>query len=206
MEITRLKKYTSYAGGFVYNRKTNFLSWILLSNNSVIPNIISSSNISFKNDTDTPDLSNSDNLDEEAIERLREEFSRRFAFNYHAEAASSIPAKLSVSELYPTILDDYDYSEKIADKKKARMRLPKFIDENDSKGAKIGTATHQFMQFCDFEMLKSFGVEKEIERMTERGFLSPDIASLVSVNAIKRFINTEIFSFKYPTTCNNNRI
>jgi ATP-dependent helicase/nuclease subunit A len=142
----------------------------------------------------TSDNPDSYELDEERVRALAAEFSNRFSFQYPHIESSTIPAKLSVSELYPTILDDYDNGAKMSESKKPRMRVPRFIDENDSRGAKIGTATHQFMQFCDFSRLLSEGIDAEIKRMSERGFLSPDVASLVSKSAISRFVRSPIFT------------
>ncbi len=194
-ETAKFKNYLSVADGYIYSKKTNFISWILLSQNSVIPKFISAEDIfTDANDCETAVNSTEHKLDEERIIELTEEFSNRFAFKYHSHEASRIPAKLSVSELYPTILDDYDNCLKMSENKKARMRVPRFIDESDAKGAKIGTATHQFMQFCDFSRLECDGIDAEIKRMSDLGFLSPTVASLVSRYAIKRFTESELFS------------
>ncbi len=203
-ELSQYKKYLSVADGYAYSRKMNFISWILLSESSIVPKFITTDEIySAESDSHAFEATEAIELNEDKICELTNEFTERFAFNYPSFEASRIPAKLSVSELYPTILDDYDDSQKMSENKKARMRVPRFIDENDAKGAKIGTATHQFMQFCDFERLQSDGVEAEIKRMSDLGFLSPVVASLVSVNAIKRFINSNLFvSLKEAKTIN----
>ncbi len=193
-DLKRLKEFTSVADGYLYTQKRNFLSWILLSEDSVIPEFVSSAEIqSGTNDEASSEAEAVTEHNAEKVRALTDEFSSRFAFKYPSLEASRIPAKLSVSELYPTILDDYDDSEKMSDNKKPRMRVPRFIDENDSKGAKIGTATHQFMQFCDFNRLESDGVDAEIKRMTDLGFLSPSVGSLVNIYAVKRFIDSDLF-------------
>ncbi len=194
-ELTNFKNYLSVADGYIYSKKTNFISWILLSQNSVVPKFISAEDILTDiGGSETALVSSKTEFDEERIKELTEEFSDRFAFKYPSHEASRIPAKLSVSELYPTILDDYDDSQKMSENKKARMRVPRFIDESDAKGAKIGTATHQFMQFCDFDRLETDGIDAEIKRMSDLGFLSPTVASLVNRYAIKRFTESELFS------------
>lgn len=193
-ELTKIKKYTALADGYVYTRNKNFISWILLSEDSVDPTFINASDILPNARNDENEITaDGDILNEAKISELTREFTSRFAFKYPSDEASRIPAKLSVSELYPTILDDYDDSEKISEKKKPKMRVPRFIDENDSRGAKIGTATHQFMQFCDFDLLERNGIDAEITRMTDLGFLTPSVASIVNKYAVKRFVESELF-------------
>ena len=194
-EISRYSKYLSASDGYVYSRKPNYISWMLLSQTSLPAKFISADDI-IENIISSPEDSGNNNvtLDESRIARLTEEFTERFAFRYPSSDAARIPAKLSVSELYPTILDDFDDSARMSENKKPRMRVPRFIDENDSKGAKIGTATHQFMQFCDFDKLLSDGIDSEIKRMADHGFLSPSVASLVNKNAVRRFIESDLFT------------
>lgn len=193
-ELERYKKYLSVADGYIYSRKANFLNWILLSEDTIIPKYIRADDITLDGDLEVSKCVSTDTpLDEDRISELEREFESRFTFKYPSIEASGIPAKLSVSELYPTILDDYDDCQKMSDNKKPKMKVPRFIDENDAKGAKIGTATHQFMQFCDFDRLESDGIEIEIKRMADSGFLSPQVASLVNIYSIKRFLQSELF-------------
>ncbi len=194
-EIARLKRYASVAGGYIYSKKLSFINWILLSENSVEPQFINVDDIDSREETAEENTAvNSEPYDEALVEKLTKEFLKRFSTVYSATEASKIPAKLSVSELYPTILDDFDDAEKLADSKKPKMRVPRFIDDNESRGARIGTATHQFMQFCDFNRLESDGVEAEIKRLTDLGFLDPKTASLVNVFSVKRFLKSQLFA------------
>ncbi len=195
LELRSYKKFIDVSSGFIYSKKANFISWILLSEDSVNVDLIDSENIA-SCDSEKKHRNDSDNkqLDNDRINELEREFSSRFAFKYPGLEASKIPAKLSVSELYPTILDDYDDSEKMSDKKKPKMKVPKFIDESESKGARIGTATHQFMQFCDFERLNTGGVDAEINRLTNLGFLSLSVSSLVNIFAIRRFLKSDLYN------------
>jgi hypothetical protein len=71
-------------------------------------------------------------------------------FEYPESDYTKMPTKLSVSKLYPGILDDFttDTTETIP-----QMALkPKFLsgEKMRATGAERGTATHLFMQFCDF--------------------------------------------------------
>ena len=194
-ELSLYKKYLGASSGYVYSKKPNYISWILLSQSSVPTRFINEEELTSPESTNnaSEERENAD-LDEDRVEELAKEFSDRFAFKYPSLEASKIPAKLSVSELYPTILDDFDDSMKLSESKQTRMRVPRFINENEERGAMIGTATHQFMQFCDLDRLKTDGVSAEIKRMSDLGYLIPAVASLVNTYAIKRFIESDLYS------------
>ena len=108
-------------------------------------------------------------------------------------AGQNIPAKLSVSELYPEVLDDYADAAKYSPDGADRMKMPAFVSEASATAADIGTATHQFMQFCDFGLLGGKGVDSEIVRLTSRGFIDAHTASLADRAAITRFTETPLF-------------
>lgn len=106
-----------------------------------------------------------------------------------------IPAKLTVSELYPAILDDEEATKELF-LKDQDFALPSFMngDEKGVTGADIGSATHLFMQFCDFENAYTNGVEAELERLVNQGFISENIRGLVSVGGINAFLGSELFA------------
>ncbi len=118
----------------------------------------------------------------------------RFSFKYSANAFTRIPAKLSVSRLYPGVLDEEDNSSDLETAHEAVLRRPVFDGGlSDNRAASVGTATHLFMQFCDFGILNSKGVEYELSRLRAEMFLSEEIASLVSKDAIKAFTESCLF-------------
>lgn len=86
---------------------------------------------------------------------LRDIFKKRFEFVYPYEHLAKIPSKLVVSRLYPEILDEEPTDKVIADVILGdKAPLPRFMsDSSEADSAKIGTATHVFMQFCDFTAL-----------------------------------------------------
>ncbi len=117
----------------------------------------------------------------------------RLAYRYPGEAVASLPAKLSVSRLYPGILDD-DAEELIRSEKAGFDRLPLFMqDRLEADGAERGTATHLFMQFCDFQKVAATGVDREIERLVKEAFLTPGIAGLILRDRLKRFFAGPLF-------------
>lgn len=126
-----------------------------------------------------------------------ETIKERLAFVYPREYLGNVPAKVTVSKLSPSLLDeevtlppDASASTKREEKKEApTLRLT----NETASGAERGTATHVFLQFCDFERLEARGVEDEIERLKSKKFLTSAMASLVNRDEISRFASSALF-------------
>jgi len=56
-----------------------------------------------------------------------------------------------------------------------------------------GTATHVFMQFCDFENAEKQGVEAELARLVDKSFIDKTTADLVYIDKLKRFFASELY-------------
>lgn len=133
-------------------------------------------------------------LDGEFCEKLSERFSFKYGYAHH----SLLPEKLSISHLYPSVLDEGEDElpsiDGVKEKKEKRRILPKFISgKADDESAKAGIATHTFMQFCDFENLTNHGGESELSRLVEKGFISAENAARVRLNEIELFIKSALF-------------
>lgn len=91
--------------------------------------------------------------------KLRDIFRERFDFVYPYEHLKKIPSKLVVSRLYPGILDEEPTDKVLTDVILGdKAPLPRFMSgKSEADSAKIGTATHVFMQFCDFAALAGSG-------------------------------------------------
>lgn len=132
-------------------------------------------------------------------EYLRSFFEKSLDFSYDKEYLWNIPAKLSVSVLKPDTLG--------SDEEKAyfegpsiitmaeKPALPAFLDtKKKADGAARGTATHEFMQFCNFERLKNEGVQAELSRLVENRFISKDSRELVRTDELMLFQKSALFS------------
>lgn len=129
--------------------------------------------------------------EETAAEALR----ARFAFRYPHKARTKIPAKLSISLLYPGLLDDETAERSIgAQKLPAQKEAPEFLAKESEDAARRGTATHLFMQFFNFENAAKNGAEAELRRLASLGFLSREDAALVRTDEIKRFLESDLFA------------
>ncbi len=132
-------------------------------------------------------------FNEDLINDVLGEIENRFSFEYPYKEMTELPSKLAVSKLYPAVLDEYTTeTEPIAPSMYVK---PKFLlpEKERATGAERGTATHIFMQFCDFDNVANNGVENELLRLTEQGYIDKRNSSLVNVEKIKEFFSGQFF-------------
>ncbi|MBR5252790.1 MAG: UvrD-helicase domain-containing protein [Clostridia bacterium] len=126
------------------------------------------------------------------------DFAARFAYAYPHEYLSRVPSKLTVSKLRPEILDGeddgvaltIDAPETVTEKREERQIRPSFMQSEDfarATAAERGTATHVFMQFVRFDLLKEHGVRHEIERLVSERFITRETAALIHEKQMERF-------------------
>lgn len=139
-----------------------------------------------------------EDFDQEQHDRILALLRERFSFVYPFEHISALPAKLSVSRLYPAVLDEADDAEEDWQNDPAfdeLFVLPDSLSAKESNtAADRGTATHTFLQFCDFDRAKGLGVSAELDRMTAQRFITEDMAKLVSVKQLENFFQSALFS------------
>ena len=126
-------------------------------------------------------------------ERLVEEF----AFKYKYSALRNVPSKLSVSKLYPDILDENDTSAKLETSEEKAMQkavVPEFFSGVGAKAtsAERGTATHLFLQFCDFRRAYEQGAIAELSRLLEQKFLPRGASELIYTDELEAFTKSEL--------------
>ena len=155
-----------------------------------------------------------DGLNEEGVRALEDELCRRFEFEYPRKHMTSIPAKLSVSRLYPEILDasddnasvlegidepltlqEHEEGEPTPALDEKRPILPAFADGGlAEESAKRGIATHLVLQFADFERLEKEGARAETERLKAEKYISDDDAARVRVRELEEFVRSPLFT------------
>lgn len=110
-------------------------------------------------------------------------------------AASQAPSKLTVTQLKGRALDQ-EAAERAAVREPQRPRAwrkPAFVEPLALDGREVGIATHLAMQFLRYECCKSLeGVQAELERLREQGFLEPRQAGAVDQEKIAAFFQTEL--------------
>ena len=148
-------------------------------------------------------------VDTARVDALAEAFRKQFSFTYPYAHLGKLPAKLSVSRLSPTVLDVYDAEPAATlDGEDAERLLHTFLrspvfgrEKKAPDAAARGTATHEFLQFCDLERAAA-GVEAELDRLIEARFLSPEVRGAVRMDELKRFFESDF----YKTLKNARRI
>ena len=138
--------------------------------------------------------------DNEEDGKLYSAIVERLSFRYPNEHLTTLPEKMSVSHLSPSLLDEEDEIRLTVDgeplrEERALGRLPEFMKpdkKNESK--KRGIATHNFMQFFDIDSLISHGAEAELKRLVENQFISEKNSLLVRLSEIELFERSSLLS------------
>jgi len=106
------------------------------------------------------------------------------------------PAKLTATQLKGRELDNEaaEAAPPMYPRQTAAIRHRQFGDTHRPlTGAQKGTATHLFLQYCDFKVCANDGgTEQELRRMVEQEFLSPLQADAVAVADIKQFFKSPL--------------
>ncbi len=139
------------------------------------------------------DAVSDDNVEEyEDSEQLYEVFKERFDFEYKYSHLGYLPAKMSVSRLYPEVLDgnEEDNKEEITLREKPSFLIP---EKERATSAEKGTATHTFLQFCDFEVAKRDGVDAELSHLAEIGLMPREMSEIVIKDELQKFFESDFY-------------
>ena len=176
----------------VLNECTTYLDWILLAlyggtYDYVDLKFLTPADITLAIEEHKKALSN-DAIDEELYKKLSDSFS----FEYRYSELAKVPSKLSVSRLYPDVLDENETSFELFVEKSAE--IPDFFADRskDPSAAERGTATHLFLQFCNFERISIYGIKEEIARLCEERYLPESARTLIYAEELEGFLNSEL--------------
>ncbi len=178
---------------FVWRAQKSYLKWILSTvgnDDSVCDLRTAKIDDDFVNNPKKLGLARQSDDDRKQESTDVEELRRRMEFVYPHRAEAELPSKAAVSALYPSYLDDDSRSE-------VRYHfdsVPDFLrPDKKPTGAEIGTATHLFMQFCDFDNAERYGAAAELARLLDNGFIDKTSAALVRLDCVERFFGSELF-------------
>ncbi|MBR6506820.1 MAG: UvrD-helicase domain-containing protein [Clostridia bacterium] len=101
------------------------------------------------------------------------------------------PAKISVSEIRPGLLEEEEYTRTV--RQSSVLRKPAFLGAESATAADKGTANHLFMQFADFENASSFGAKAEAERLAEKGFITKEQLDMMNFKALDKFFVSSLY-------------
>ena len=124
-------------------------------------------------------------------------------FEYPLDFLRGLPTKAAASKLSPDLLDrlldDTDTEAAIeAGLKLMESKQPTFdellIAHQKPTAADIGTATHTFLEFCDFKRLARNGIEYECEFLLANRFLSEATVKLLNKAQLQAFLDSNLMS------------
>lgn len=121
----------------------------------------------------------------EADDRIVSELKSIISHSYD-RTLSITPAKLSVTQITKKLKNDEESYD-------LRLKRPKFKSSGSKlTGAERGTAIHTFFQYCDFEnAIKD--TAGEIERIAEKGYITPEEARSISIPNTVAFFEGELY-------------
>lgn len=114
-------------------------------------------------------------------EQLLDEIRKKASFRYNWQEVSHCRSKHTASSLDTERFDIVSFGKSV----------PAFMFSETASPSDIGTATHRFLQFCDFGKCRE-SVEAELNRLTENGRLTEKQRDLVDKASIDCFVNSEI--------------
>lgn len=126
--------------------------------------------------------------------------------SYDEKLFSQIPSKIAASKAKNNLLDEsISVSEdKSSDIETIRARIELMrsqrrnfdsllSERNTPTAADIGTATHSFLQFCDYNRVMENGIDAEIQYLVEQKFISKAYADIINKNQIQMFFASELY-------------
>ena len=121
------------------------------------------------------------------------ELERNMAFAYPHAAAEKLPSKVTATELKGHEEPDAE-AVSLAVKPHAPFRMPDFAKKDKPlTGTEKGIATHLVLQYMDFAKGGSREeIEREVQRLCARGFLSRREAEAVDVAAVARLFASDL--------------
>ncbi|MBO7310724.1 MAG: UvrD-helicase domain-containing protein [Clostridia bacterium] len=131
----------------------------------------------------------------EINQKLYEKLMASFEFSYKHNNARKIPAKISVSKLSPDVLDSIDTSVSLFDVERSPY-VPDFFMETkkSATAAERGTATHLFLQFCDFSVLKEKGVSAALDILLYKKFIPENLSEIIYSDDLEKVRESELMS------------
>ncbi len=195
----RAQAQVAFCDRYTILRSNSYLEWILLP--FADPNANTTcARLSFISpmeiETKTAEQEDTQTIEEkcEPNAELLAKLTESFAFKYPNRDLQRIPAKLSVSRLSPSVLDENDDAIDLFTEKKTA--IPDFFLSgklSSVSAAERGTATHLFLQFCDFGYAERHGAKAELDRLVEKQFLSQNHAEILYLEELESFLQSDLF-------------
>lgn len=114
---------------------------------------------------------------------LVESVSKNISYKYPYEALKNIESKASVAVM----------AHKGEEKDYSFTAQPAFASKEGLTPAQRGTATHRFMQYCNFENARHH-LSEEVERLYEEQYLTAAEKKAIDLVAVSKFFENDIYS------------
>ncbi len=133
--------------------------------------------------------------------RYAEVLERRKSAVYENSMLNGLPTKIAASKISHDLLDHLNDPENEYEATARRIELmrasaPAFSallsDKAQATAAEIGTATHSFLEFCNYEALLQNGVDAECERMIREGFLDDRTVEILDREQLSLFSSSNL--------------
>ena len=188
---------------------SSYLTWIMSSlledgnmpSRCVLKHITHEETVSFR----IPQLINAEEVTGSPIECAENEFSLSYAnvlrqhntFSYDLSALEGLPTKIAASKIAPDLLDRLEDEQGIEQSiELMKNASPSFASlltpRNDVRASDIGTATHAFLQFCDYPSLLKNGIDTECARLIDEGFMDETTVSIIHRKQLESFLNSRL--------------
>ncbi len=207
--VSRAKRNRRLFGGYTVRSARSYLDWILPSfdiehtNDFCKIDFIERSALDTTDDmhqTVFDDLHDNSSIEfKTAKEDAEKILADRFSFVYPYAHATTLPAKIALSKLpLPESESDAEIEVKEPREtiKSTYQPHPSLLDEKRAKkptSAERGTATHLFLQFCDYKNVERFGVKNEMARLIEKKFVPKNLGELVFCDELELFFKSDIY-------------
>ena len=121
----------------------------------------------------------------------------------------TLPTKVAASKLHTDLLDvllDEAHEDEALEHQIALMEAatPSFdallSDIDRPKPTEIGTATHAFLQFCDFSRLARDGIDTECARLVAEHFIDERTASIIHREQLEAFVSSNLMELIQKAT------
>ncbi len=132
--------------------------------------------------------------DMKVYSQWREEVFAKLSWNYTHQREVGLPIKVTVSEVkrkHQQVLSEDDSIQLYKD---AFLRKPEFIQEKKGfSGAQRGTIMHFVMQHLTLEEARdTASIEKQLQRLEERGLLSTEELKIIKVQELVQFAQSPL--------------
>lgn len=122
--------------------------------------------------------------------------------NVKKTSLQGIPTKIAASKISPDLVDriqaenedpEGTFATQLELLRPSNDTFDSILDEQSRPdAAEIGTATHLFLESCDFKKLSETGLEKEIDRLVTERFLPEASAKLLNRRQLEAFLASDL--------------